>query len=225
VEKNIPNEYGKVILLRDVLKQWYLKGVNINIDSIDALANFLKQETVGYEVTCVGVSSGGFIASIIGCLIGAERVFNFSGQFDLTHILKDEVVMRRNPILSKNKDNIQVNKYFNICNKIKYSNVPIFYFYPGLSTQDISQAEFVKNIQNVYAFNFKNKKHGLPIWRNNIGELLVLDNQKLIKLHNHFSEKMISKASFSLKVSGYRKTIFYAVETKKDSLKRLLKNA
>src|SRR5882672_2149619 len=51
------NKGYKHIFLRDIKKQWYLKGVNAQIDSPDQLLHFLQKETKGYKVIALGSSS------------------------------------------------------------------------------------------------------------------------------------------------------------------------
>ena len=60
--------------VRDVYKQWYLKGVNAEIDSIEKLYEFLKAETEGYQIVTVGSSAGGYAAVLFGYLLNATKV-------------------------------------------------------------------------------------------------------------------------------------------------------
>ena len=41
---------AKHIFIRDIFKQWYLAGINKNINSPEKIIEFLKEETKGYKV-------------------------------------------------------------------------------------------------------------------------------------------------------------------------------
>lgn len=62
-----------------------MNGANGKLNSLDKLIDYLKTATKGFEVTTVGVSSGGYVASIVAAKLGAKRCFDFSGQFSLLH--------------------------------------------------------------------------------------------------------------------------------------------
>lgn len=50
----------KHIFLRDIFKQWYARGINRHINSIDKLTEWLKQETNNYNsLIFIGSSGGG----------------------------------------------------------------------------------------------------------------------------------------------------------------------
>lgn len=59
----------KHIFIRDIQKQWYLGGINSQIDTPEKLFDFLKDETAGYRVIALGSSAGGFAAIIYGQLL------------------------------------------------------------------------------------------------------------------------------------------------------------
>jgi hypothetical protein len=82
-EKNLVPNVEKHILVRDLFKGWYLKGINQKIGSLEALTSFLSEETEGYEVSMIGSSAGGFAAVFAGIHLQAARIFNFNGQFNL----------------------------------------------------------------------------------------------------------------------------------------------
>lgn len=210
-KRNLPNEFAKVIFVRDVFKQWYLEGINSQINSIESLVEFLKKETQGLEITCVGSSAGGYAATLFGTLLQAERVFNFSGQFSLWHSLKEEDKRQRNPILVKHESNSEVNQYFDIIDLLKTRNLPIFYFYPGKCAEDIQQSQLVKNITNIYDFKFDDATHGCTVLAVSLRDLFSLSSKELIKLHQKNRNKMIKPLSFSMQVSGLRKTGGYLI--------------
>ncbi|MGD2183193.1 hypothetical protein [Lusitaniella coriacea] len=219
----MPNEFAKVIFVRDVFKQWYLEGINSKIDSIESLVEFLKQETQGLKITCVGSSAGGYAATLFGTLLEATRIFNFSGQFSLWHSLKEEEKRKSNPILLKNESNSEVNQYFDIVNLVKARNLPIFYFYPGKCTKDIQQSQLVKNIANIYDFKFDDATHGCTVLAVSLRDLFGLSSSELIDLHQKNRNKMINPLSFSVQVSGIKKTGGYFISKTCKTLRKKIK--
>lgn len=89
VEKNFFEWYHtrvkarKHIFVRDVFKQWYIEGINTIINSPEKMEEWLKTETLGYQVITVGSSAGGYAAVLYGSLLKAVRVIAFNAQFSL----------------------------------------------------------------------------------------------------------------------------------------------
>ena len=109
---------AKHIFLRDIKKQWYLTGINHEINNPERLLAFLEEETRGYRLITVGRSAGGYAAVVCGYLLSAEKVCVFNGQFDLTNRLRTsrEGV---DPILFREKLNPKINQFYNIKKFIK----------------------------------------------------------------------------------------------------------
>lgn len=85
LNRSAANSPRKEIFIRDIWLSWYVNGVNGELKSFDRLIDYLNISTQGFEVTTVGVSSGGYAASIAAAKLGAARCFDFSGQFSLIH--------------------------------------------------------------------------------------------------------------------------------------------
>lgn len=153
------NKGYKHIFIRDIQKQWYLYGINNEINSVEKLENFLKIETIGYKVILVGSSAGGFIASLLGSCLNAEYVLTFNGQFQVLDLLEssnEEI----DPILFRERNNRDINKYFSIRNYIK-SPEKIFYFFSSKSSWDISNKKHIEDLGiNIIGYNTSN--HGIP---------------------------------------------------------------
>lgn len=64
--EEIVKQAGKIIYVRDVYKQFYVKGINVEINCIDKLCELLKELTMGMRVVTCGNSAGGYIAVIVG---------------------------------------------------------------------------------------------------------------------------------------------------------------
>ena len=84
-DKVFEKKAGKIILVRDVHKQWYVEGISEEYNSVDKTVQLLKSLTDGYEIVTVGNSAGGYAAVLFGCLLNAKKVFTISGQFFFTN--------------------------------------------------------------------------------------------------------------------------------------------
>lgn len=78
-------DHEKIIYIRDIWLSWYVVGVNVKYNTIDALIKKMREETEGMQVITVGVSSGGFIAAILASALKASYCLDFAGQFSLLH--------------------------------------------------------------------------------------------------------------------------------------------
>ena len=148
-----PVEYEKIIFIRDVYKQWYLAGINNEINSVDKLTFFLSTQIKNYDSTFVGSSAGGYASVLYGCLCKADKIISFSGQFNLY----SEMPNINNEILHLNESEIylDVNRFI---------NRNIYYFCPIHSDIDKAQLDFVESNEFVKIIRVKSKKHGLPIF-------------------------------------------------------------
>jgi hypothetical protein len=208
-KKNFSASAKKVIFLRDITKQWYLTGINSRIDTINKLKCFLEQETQGMEVVCVGSSAGGYAATLLGCLLKAKYILNFSGQYSLSYILDQEVGHAKNPTLSRCSNDMNYNCYYSLENIIARSSSPIFYFYPAKSTLDKYQASLVKGLTNIYEFPFNGRIHGKTCFVINLTKILEVDYATLMDWYLTYQNQLISPFEFSLRLSGLPKTVYY----------------
>ena len=200
-EENIFSKARKVILLRDVTKQWYWNGINSQLNSVENLLNFLRTETSGMDIITIGSSAGGYAAVLFGHLLRAISIFTFSGQFSLKSILTDEHILE-NPSIAKLHLLPEYSQYLEIMNLLKNGEVPIFYFYPALCHEDIEQALFVQGFKNIYPFRLGNNIHGKTCYQINFLDLFSMKNQVLIALSSHYKDKLIKSLEFSVRVSG-----------------------
>lgn len=52
---------GKIIYVRDIYKEWYSRGINSRINTIDKVLDLLREVTDGWRVVTAGSSGGGGI--------------------------------------------------------------------------------------------------------------------------------------------------------------------
>lgn len=202
-------DVGKVIYVRDIYENYYIYGCSLSLSSIDKIMDYLKGITTGYEITTVGISSGGFMAAIAGCMLKVQRVFCISGQFDLTNRLpeNDEKVFKRNN-----------GKYFNIVDLVKSSRqTMIYYFCPVNCEDDYGNYVKVKDIEHVRSFLFPDAEHAATVYPFNFPDLIYLPNSKLDQLQEHYASRTINKNIFLLQtmtVSGFFEFLKRLVKSK-----------
>lgn len=191
----IRSQAGKIIFLRDVFKQWYVTGINSEINSIAKLFIFLREKTKGYEVITVGNSAGGYMATLFGALLSAKLVLNFSGQYVINpNELEDEYYY-----LKKYANDKFFSQFFDIRPFLKAnSDVPIMYFFPFKSEEDMEQYALTKDIKNIFAFAFDNAEHGRSMCGRDMPCVIASEPDILQKLCMLFLGKIIDPLQFSL---------------------------
>lgn len=190
----------KHIFLRDVFKQWYLKGVNSVIDSPTSLVAWLRKETKGYKIIMIGSSAGGYASILYGSILGVEKILAFNPQFELNSLLQRSS-KEKNPLVFSLSESDE---------KIFYDIVPfihgrsnIYYFYSNKSKWDITQAKHLGNNSFVNIVPFKSKHHGIPFLKIALPSVLNLNECDL----NSFVNVPQNPFVFSVKIVGLLKTI------------------
>lgn len=207
VEKNFFEWYhsritiaSKHIFIRDIFKQWYLAGINKNINTPEKLIEFLKKETEGYKVVTIGSSAGGYAAILYGSFINTQYTLAFNPQLEIRSLLKRSTEAI-NPLLFRIKD--QRKQYFDITKFIS-KGVKIFYFYSNASPWDMEQNNHInKNISNLYTIAFRTKHHGIPFLKVAIYKVINLNVEQLIAL----SKKNQNPIWFTIKMVGLKATL------------------
>lgn len=180
----------KSIFIRDVYKQWYLKGINTEINNIDKLIQFIVKEHDQDNLILVGISSGGFIATLIGAKLNADMVFNFAGQLTLESILaegKDKIV---------NNSYSTWKQYYNLSELLKNTKTTIFYYVCSNSNIDQEHIAIAKKSKKVYMFLFDCDAHGIPFHQTVLKYLLQINKSKHKKLSQKYFDTLISPSLF-----------------------------
>lgn len=184
--KEIQDYYEKIILCRDIYKQWYVTGINKNLDTVDKVVdkfNDLLGTTKKWDITTVGNSAGGYASVLFGILLNAQRIFCFSGQFNIyDEIYRDGKVVA--PFLEKYRNNFQ-SKYFDINSLLVKSKVPIYYFYPAYCKWDAKEYSLIKDYKHLYPYPINSKNHGETIWGGEYSIVLTLDESQLRAICNN----------------------------------------
>ncbi|MBP6054923.1 MAG: hypothetical protein KA527_04725 [Cytophagaceae bacterium] len=190
----------KHIFVRDIHKQWYLTGINETINNPQKLYEFLKTETEGFRIICLGSSAGGYAALLYGNLLNCERVFSFNPQLDL-RIIKESSNPFKDPVLFENFNDIgffEISKFLN-------SITANYYFQSCNSTIDLAQFESVNRDtkKKLRIIRFKTSNHGFPFLRINVKHILSLSTDELDKLVGEFFHPF----AFSVKLIGLISTL------------------
>ncbi len=218
-EKRLFKKAQKHILLRDLHKAWYIKGINSEINDVDKVIEFLKKETEGYKVITIGSSAGGYMAMLAGSVLEAEYVIAFVGQF----ILKDRRA-RLEAVRSKDNQRIfgdlmSLAKYKDITPIIKEKNIPIFYFTAALSKKDAQDIAIAKTLDNIYIFPFKSAVHGIHSFIR--WGIPKLNKEELLNWHSTIKSKSISIVLTNFKLLGMY-ALVQMIKHPKRYLKQLL---
>lgn len=174
----IPVIAGRVIYVRDLFKDWYSKGINKEINTLDKTLDLLKTLTEGYQVVTVGSSAGGYMAVLSAIVLNAAWCINFSGQY----IVKTDVEER----------------YRNLTELMKEYKGTIFYYVPAYSEQDILQYNNVKGIECVKEILFKGHKHAETMFSGNMSYIIDRDKQSLDALYEKYRNRSVGKIGFLL---------------------------
>lgn len=204
-QKNPYRVGRKTIYLRDIYKSWYVQGINHEINSIDAIVAWLKKETDGYEIVCVGSSAGGYMATLVGIRLKAKLVFAFSPQFCLYNKGFYDV----NPFLQKYRCDSDKEKYYDITDMVNESDVPIVYIYPNRSISDRHQAERILPSEKVMKYGLNSSHHGIVVYKCSLPALL---NMRIEQLRALVDNDCKSVFSLSIKLSGVLPTVQFLIE-------------
>lgn len=207
VEKNFFEWYHcriekayKHIFVRDIFKQWYLTGINGQINSPQKMLEFLKKETDGFKVITIGSSAGGYASALFGLKLKAEKSICFNGQFCLKRLVNESSLTISPLLFSIFKKNNR--EAVNILNDID-TDSPIYYIYSDRSRYDVQQHEYTKGVQNVKCIEFSSSKHGIPFLKVALPKFINLEVGQLDELTRKVQHPLL----FTIKFVGIYKTI------------------
>lgn len=199
-ETRIERAY-KHIFVRDIYKQWYLKGINSTIDTPEKLRNWLETETKGYKIIALGSSAGGYAAILYGSQLRAEHILAFNPQFELNSLFKrsDE---EKNPILYRLRGT-EWSKYFDITPMMSMAHNNIYYFYSSKSLWDIKQNQHINDVKGIHRIGFSTSHHGIPFLKEALPEVLNMDTNDLCRLESRTNNPVL----FTIRMVGLRRAI------------------
>ena len=194
---------SKEIFIRDIYKSWYVTGINERINTVDKLIEFVRVEAGDMPIICVGSSSGGYLAALLGAKLHAVHVVAFSAQWELSN----QGAMGVNPFLQRYQNDPNRAKYYDLKPILEYSDVPVYYIVPIRNAQDRFHYEHINGVPCVYPLVFNSRHHGVVIPKGNLSSLLSLTTQQLHALYKEYQGRTISPIGFSIKNEGIIKTI------------------
>lgn len=196
-KSNYLNRFTRIIFVRDIYKQWYITGINADCPDVMSTAELLKKETEGYQVTTAGNSAGGYAAVLFGILLGAETVFSFSGQYDITE-------KKYAPFLEKYKTDEKKSCFYDLRRLFRKQDVKsrIYYFWPDKNEDDQFQHGLIQETDKIRCFEFVSGKHESTVLPFQIPYLLSLERKKLEYLHRKYQGKKIYAWSFLFSSMG-----------------------
>ena len=209
-----PSKAGKRIYVRDIYKSWYVTGVNKDIDSIDKLVDFIKKISEGLKLICIGSSSGGYLAVLLGCLLDADHVLCFSAQMELNN----QWAIDKNGLLKYYKNVSERSCFYNLKPYIEKGSTPIYYIVPINCKQDRYHYNYISSCLNIRSICFRSKHHGVVVSKCNLPKLIDCSKEELESLYNKYAGKTISTLMFSINLVGFRKAF---VGTVNDSIKQI----
>ncbi|WP_397445426.1 hypothetical protein [Polaribacter sp. R77954] len=212
VDKNFFEWYGtriknvyKHIFLRDVHKQWYLSGINKEISSPEELLKFLMRETIGYSITTIGSSAGGYAAVLYGSMLKAKKAIVFNAQFEINSLL-DTSSSNVDPFIFKYRT-LPVSEYYDIKPFIN-NDLDVFYFLSAGSDWDSEQHHHIKDVKSINVIRFNTKHHGIPFLKIAVEKVINLKSEKLRKYTNYTNNPIF----FTIRMIGIIKTIKGAIQ-------------
>lgn len=163
---------SKHILIRDVMQLGYHSGISDKLDSVEKVLEFLKEQTKGSKVITIGVSTGGYAATLFGIMLNAQYVLTISGVFtnDLAEMVKN-------------------------------TEVPIFYICPRRSEFDIKNYNLIKDLDNINVLSTNSHCHHMPIFKDILNKIINSDIKRLKKMFT-YKEKPISERIFIIRYFG-----------------------
>lgn len=181
--------YEKIIFMRDIYAQYYLRGVNKNYNTQQKMAELLRKETEGYDITLCGSSAGAFAAAVMAEAIGAKRIYGISGCYDL------KLIYGMGPILDAEIRNPNTECVLNACEQLKRSGVRIYNVYAGCCQTDIVQTEAIADC-NVLHFPFDSENHAKTMRGICYPTFLTLSDERLQELAERYEGKLIQKTEW-----------------------------
>lgn len=203
-EKPFENAY-KNIFIRDIKKQWYVEGINNEINTIDAVIEFLKKETDGYKTYWIGSSAGGYMAKLLGSILDGEKIFSFNGQTELFSLLETSSY-EVDPLIFKYSTQKR-SKYFSLVKYVQHKQ-NINYFCSIKSDWDRRQLEHVCKTR-INSIKFNSSKHGVPFLNSSLEDVMKLNKSEILNLMDKVHNPLI----FSIRMSGLRKSLVGLIRT------------
>ena len=193
--------FEKIIFFRDIYKQWYVTGINNEANSIDKSVELISKLTEGLKVTTAGISAGGYAAVVLGKLMGANRIFDISGQWCLD-------ISNNTPFLQEYSTDSSRAKYYDARTFLDVNNPEIFYFFPGRCEEDIIQNDYVRSY-TMNRFAVDTEIHGALLRYETFKHLFITEDYTLKCIEDKYKGKLISAEKLFREIVPFKHQIMY----------------
>jgi hypothetical protein len=188
--KKIQNAVKKIIFIRDIYKQWYVTGINKDLNCIDKLVEYIKNETKSLKIITVGNSAGGYTAVLLGVLLNAVRIITISGQYCLWPFVDT------NPLLKQYKNDVNRSKYYDLRNLLTDNKSQIIYIFPIRCENDIEQYNYIKDFANIHFYKINSQNHGTGINSTQYPYIFLYNADMMEKVYKRYENRIINKNMF-----------------------------
>ena len=186
----------KHIYIRDIYKQWYIEGINEDLNSIEKVAEWIRSVSEEHaEYVFLGSSAGGYMCICLASILGGT-VFAGSPQIYLKPAPKY-------PILSEHYANNDT-AWFDLKKVLSNSAAENYIFYGMKNEEDRLQIETLCLLDNVHMIPFDSDVHGVVFFPFN-AKYFYSSLYKMKALSS--STKAFTRLSFSVYIAGVGNTI------------------
>lgn len=193
---SIRRRFGRIVFIRDLQKTWYCRGISNSINTLDGVHELLTTLTSGCEITTVGNSAGGYAAVLFGCLLGAQRIFTFSGQFDVGALLDVRCRAQGEPIPKS------AEVHSDLLPLVSAQSSRVFYFFPAGCSEDKRQASKASESDRVVCFAVETAVHGETLMGTDLISVLTGDDRKLLRLHTKLAGSAWHRSRYHRELTG-----------------------
>jgi len=168
------------VFVRDVHKQWYVRGVSREMPTFNSVIEFLDLRYKGRDLVTVGVSAGGVAAIVAGVKLSAIRAIAICPQLHLLQTARKKGWRGYEYV----RELAEFNQFEPLLNAaaiiLSSPKTKVTYIASVNSEEDESDIEIAKGLQNVNCILVQNSVHGVPFIPTIMSEFLQLENQKLL---------------------------------------------
>lgn len=195
----IKGRFCKHIYIRDILKQWYVEGINSELDTIFKVAEWIRTYAKpNAEFVFLGSSAGGYMSICLASILGG-MAFACSPQVKLR--LSDKY-----PALIKHNDDYEYSKMYDLEDVIKNSKKSSDYFIicGAYNEEDNRQIGSIASLDKCHVIKLKTDLHGVCFFPFNAVDFY---NKREVLKRIAKKGSPVCKLSFSIQLSGTIRTV------------------
>lgn len=201
----------KEIYLRDIMKCWYVTGINSELNSPYKLAEFIRSEIPeGCKLVTVGNSAGGYAALWYGLYLGCDHIICISPQTSLVPLVSGENLLGK--YQKERRD------YLELPSKGRNSSTSVFFFYAEFCDIDKKEYNAMSDWDNVYRLAFNTSEHVKTMYNFNMPFVLGMNCEKLKTISKRINGSIVSRLKFSIISCGLMRTLVSIVMKKFKSI-------